>query len=696
METHEKNNSPDCRGTTSIQKERVPSILSLFLLNVFLLLSVTIGHAQDQAPGAANLMAMTFDELLEINTEKVYGASKFVQTASSAPSSITVIDAAQIRRFGYRTLAEIIRSVRGFYTSGDRNYDYIGVRGFLHPGATNSRLLLLINGHRINDNIYDGGSFGTDFPIDVDLIDRVEVVRGPSSALYGNSAFFGVINVITRQSSDFNRGEVSSEIGSFETHKTRFSLSDQFQNGASLLLSGSYFHRRGQANLYYPELDDAETNFGIARRRDGDEFSNLFTQFNYRSFTIDAGLHIREKDIPTGSYETAFNHPGNRTEDISGFVNIKHLHQISDDSDITSRLTYGHYDFNGQYIYEEEEDGILFITPNFDRAKGRWLIAESYLRQQFLKKHQAIGGFEYRYDIQQDQRNFDRMPPFSYLNTQNAGDVWSPYLSVELNLRTNLTLNAGIRHDHYDSFGGTTNPRTALIYQPRPASTLKYIYGEAFRAPNAFELYYGDSGSTAKPNPGLNPEEIRTQELVWEEQINSEFSTALSVFHYDIENLISQRVDPADDLLMYRNVEAIRAQGIEAEVSRKSTSGIQGRISYAFQESEDLRDVGNQFNAPSHLIKANLIVPVWRDKLSLGWETLYTSQREAISGATAPEFWLSNLTLFGHNIRPGMDVSVSIYNLFDQRFFDPANPEHIQGLIEQDGRTFRLKLTYRF
>ncbi len=653
-------------------------------------------HAQSQAPDVENLMELSFDELLEIDTEKVYGASKFVQPSSSAPSSTTVITAAQIQRYGYRTLAEILRSVRGFYTSGDRNYDYIGVRGFLRPGASNSRLLLLINGHRMNDNIFDGGSFGTDFPIDVDLIDRVEVVRGPSSALYGNSAFFGVINVITRQAFDSERGEASVEIGSFGTHKTRFTLSDQFENGVSLLLSGSYFDRRGQANLYYPEFDDPTTNFGVARRRDGDEFYNLFTQLTYRSVTIDAGLHVREKDIPTGAFDTVFNHPGNRTEDISGFVNAKHIHQFSEDSEVTSRLTYGHYDFNGQYIYEDDETGIPIIVPNFDRARGRWLIAESYLRQQFLSKHQAIGGFEYRYDIQQDQRNLDRMPPFTYLDSRQSGDVWSPYLALELNLCTNLTINAGVRHDHYDSFGGTTNPRTAVIYQPRPATTLKYIYGQAFRAPNAFELFYGDSGYTAKPNPSLEPEEIITQEIVWEEQINQQFKTALSVFQYDIENLISQRIDPSDGLLMYRNVEALRARGIEGELSTRTRKGVQGRLSYAFQESEDLRSTGNIFNAPSHLIKANVIIPIWKEKVSLGWETLYTSERTTFSRAKAPGFWLSNLTLFGHELRPGLDVSASVYNLFDQQFFDPANPEHLQDLIEQDGRTFRLKLSYRF
>ena len=230
-------------------------------------------------------MSLSFDELMELNVNKVYGASKYEQPVTQAPSSITIINSSEIKRYGYRTLAEVLRSVRGFYTGNDRNYTYLGVRGFLRPGDNNSRILLLINGHRINDNIYDSAPVGSEFPIDIDLIERVEVIRGPSSALYGNSAFFGVINVVTKKPGKNIGSEVSGEAGSFDRYKTRFSFGDEFKNGASLLVSGSYFDRQGEKSLYYPEFDDPITNSGIARRRDWDQFQSFFTQFNYQSFT---------------------------------------------------------------------------------------------------------------------------------------------------------------------------------------------------------------------------------------------------------------------------------------------------------------------------------------------------------------------------------------------------------------------------
>jgi iron complex outermembrane receptor protein len=106
-----------------------------------------------------------------------------MQSASDAPASVTVITADEIQKYGYRTLADILQSVRGFYITSDRLYSYVGVRGFGRLGDWNSRILLLVDGHRVNNNVDGHGMLGTEFLVDVDLIERVEVIRGPSSSL---------------------------------------------------------------------------------------------------------------------------------------------------------------------------------------------------------------------------------------------------------------------------------------------------------------------------------------------------------------------------------------------------------------------------------------------------------------------------------------------------------------------------------
>jgi outer membrane receptor for ferrienterochelin and colicins len=151
-----------------------------FLLAVFILLIASPLWADNQP-----FEDLSIEQLMEVDVATVFGACKFEQKVTDAPASITIVTKEEIARYGYRTLADILSSVRGFYVSYDRNYSYLGARGFSRPSDYNTRFLLLLDGHRLNDNIYDTASVGTEFILDVDLIERVEIIRGPSSSIYG-------------------------------------------------------------------------------------------------------------------------------------------------------------------------------------------------------------------------------------------------------------------------------------------------------------------------------------------------------------------------------------------------------------------------------------------------------------------------------------------------------------------------------
>src|SRR5581483_5111330 len=131
-----------------------------FIIGPGLALAAACVHADD---GASRLGDLSIEQLMDLRVEKVYSASKYEQSVTQAPASVSIVSADDIRKFGYRTLAEILRSIRGVYVSDDRNYSYVGVRGFLRPGDYNSRVLVLIDGHRMNDNIYDGAYVSTMF-----------------------------------------------------------------------------------------------------------------------------------------------------------------------------------------------------------------------------------------------------------------------------------------------------------------------------------------------------------------------------------------------------------------------------------------------------------------------------------------------------------------------------------------------------
>src|SRR4030066_1785345 len=206
-------------------------------------------------PGAATsapppVESISLEELMNI---PVYGASKYEQKVTEAPSSVSIVTSRDIVRYGYRTLADIIRAQREFYVNYDRNYHYIGIRGFLPPGDYNPRLLLLIDGHRTNDAVYDSVFIGTAFFLDVDLIDRVEFIRGPGSSLYGSKAFPGGINAIPKTGKEYQGAELSGEAGSFGTYKARATYGKRGESGIQGVVSGTWDDSKGADRLLFRE-----------------------------------------------------------------------------------------------------------------------------------------------------------------------------------------------------------------------------------------------------------------------------------------------------------------------------------------------------------------------------------------------------------------------------------------------------------
>ncbi|WP_298038327.1 TonB-dependent receptor [uncultured Desulfuromonas sp.] len=633
---------------------------------------------------------MLFEEI-----PSVFGASKYEQKVTEAPSSVSIVTSAEIKRYGYRSLSEILGSLRGFYVTNDRNYDYLGVRGFGRPGDYNSRILLLVDGQKLNDNIYSSAGLGPSFPLDVDLIDRVEVIRGPSSSLYGTSAFFGVINVITRRGRDVQGVEVSGEAGSHASWDGRATYGQRFPGGLEALVSATYGESDGQGDLYYPEFDDPETNGGISENNDGLELFNLFAKLAWGDFTLEGALAKSSKDIPTAPWETVFNDPRTRTIDEQSYLFLQYDHTFTDGGNLNARVHYGHYGYDGDYAYDyaetEEEDPYLVV--NMDDAGGHWVGTEAQYTRRVLERHQVVLGGEYQKDYRQDQSNFDEEV---YLDDRRDSDYWALYAQDDVLLLDNLSLNVGLRYDHYSTFGGTLNPRTALIFTPLEKTAIKLLYGEAFRAPSAYELYYHDGGETTKANPDLDPETIRTYEIVWEQYLGDHLRGVLGGFYYQIDHLINLKTDPSDDLLVFENIDEVRALGAEVELEGKWENGIEGRISYSFQETENKETGSILSNSPKHLAKLNLLLPLVWDKVFIAVEERYTSSRKTVQGGEVGGFALTNLTLSSQDVLEGLELSASIYNLFDKDYSDPGSEEHIQDAIAQEGRTFRFKVTYLF
>jgi len=368
--------------------------------------------------------------------------------------------------------------------------------------------------------------------------------------------------------------------------------------------------------------------------------------------------------------------------------------------ELTGRLSYDYYHYYGHYPLSYPADPTDPITypadPNVmyqDYALGNWWGTEWQLTKRLFDRHSLTVGAEYRDNFQQDQGNKDDYVIPAKYDVHKESHNFAFYCQAEVLVLTNLILDAGVRYDNYSTFGDTVNPRLALIYSPFQITNIKLLYGTAFRAPNAYELYY--AGFYNEANLDLKTETISTYEVVLEQGLTKNLSFIASGFYYKIQDLIRQETDPLTGLLVYRNLDEARAHGAEVELDARFGGGLRGRASYTYQRTEDANgDVLS--NSPEHLAKLNLIVPLWKDKLFSGVELQYNSEVKSITGHTVDDYWVVNFTLFSRDIIKNLELSASIYNLFDQKYYNPGAGEHLQDQIQQDGRTFRVKLTYRF
>ena len=657
-------------------------------------------YAQD----SEKFLDMSLDELVNI---EVTSASRFKQKSSQAPSAVEVLTSEDIRSFGWRTLADALNSIRGLTVRNDRNYTYLGNRGFSRAGDYTSRVLIMIDGRRMNDAVFDQGFLGEEFLLDMNLIDHIEYIPGSGSSVYGANALLGVINVITKQGKDFNGFRVSGEAGSLDTYRGRGTFGKHWDNGVDLVVNGSQYFSHGAEKLFFPEF--ANINGGIAQDMDLERSSRAFGKLSYQDLTLRAGYVDRFKRVPTASFGALFNDKAFFTNDRQYYIDLDYLTKINTNLALEARAFHHWFDYHAVVPFDAN-GGVppIAYVKNFDSADSRWWGGELKLTGTQFAHHKWIAGIEAQYDQRQFFNNYDVNFVSRHLtgitpnsNSSNQGWRAGIYAQDEWRITDSLMLNVGLRLDQHHMISKLQlHPRVGLIWDIAPTLTTKLLYGSAFRAPNVFERDYSFPNSNV-PNSTNSEELIQSYEAIAEWRPGDGVKLLGTVFHNHLEKVLNQdAVQGSPTYLEYVNTGEFHTYGFEVGGEKRWDNNRLLKLTWTHNYVRDeILNGGSWANdSPKNLVKLHYVEPLFDDQLRLGFEELFVDQRRTYGNNIAPSYHLFNINLALTKPVYGFQASLTVYNVLDQhyRILGGGGIEHVQDTLAMDGRTVRFRLEYGF
>lgn len=626
----------------------------------------------------------SLESLLEteiIGITNVESASKYSQSLEEAPSFVTVITSKEIETFGYQTLSELINSQVGFYISSDHSYDYIGVRGFSRPTDYNNRILLLIDGHRQNEYIYDGGVFGKELGLDIDNFEKVEIIRGPGSSLYGTSAMLAVINLVPKKVTNILTPRIKLSYGSFGTKVISLNAGHKFENDISFSLNTSYTNSDGD-DLYFAEFDAPETNNGIAEGRDKGKHYGIMGTLNYKNFKLFGYSSYSRKGVPTAPWETDFNEVIDGTDKFN-FIEASIFHNLSYNSQISFKAFFDTYYFFSDYPYEGEKE--------YDNDDSEAYGSELQFTWDVLPNNRITAGLEFKNINRAYYKYWNDDEVYTEYNVPYK--MFSFYMQDEFQLNNQLSFYLGLRHDNYIEVENSLSPRFGIIYNPWQDHTFKLLYGESFRAPNVYENNYEDPEYGFKVNPnGLSPEYATTSEFIWQYNINDIFKSTSSVYYYRIKDLIDQLEDPEDEFYYFENFGKTDAYGADLSLEAKINYNTGAYFRFSFQNAKD-ESSNTLTNSPSHLLKVGVFHKLF-SPINLAFEYKYGSKRITVYETETDPIHLAKLNIFTDYLFDKFRLSFSVNNLFNQIIKHPGGWEHVQPSIIQYRRNFNFSIKY--
>jgi iron complex outermembrane receptor protein len=607
----------------------------------------------------------------------VVGASKYEQKQSQIGAAVSVITRQEIKAFGWRTLDQALATLPGVYVTYDRQFTYLGVRGFGLPGDYNTRVLVTINGNRVNDPIFDSGPSGREFPLDMDLIERIEFIPGPGGAVYGQNAMFAVVNIITRTGAEVNGAEAA--VGYQEPQSLiegRASWGARLNNGVDVLMSVSGMNSQGQ-NLFFDY--GASGKSGVASGLDGGRTKQFFGSIARGPWSFELVYGFEHKDDPTALYQSDPLVAGAYQETGYALTQLQYRDNFSSDTlHVSARL------FTGNDVSDEHLSfGTIYAYPSTPDLVG----VEARVVSTALASHILMLGLEAQDNYNINQSQIVAADPALNVYVPGSGYRVGLYGQDEWHLSSALAATLGLRVDRNDSTATALSPRLALIWQATPETTAKALYGVAHRAPNAFEDLAGFKPDTSSLE--LSGETIDTLEFDVDQRVGRDLTLRASAYEWTLHDLILENGISQ----LYQNDQPVNTRGVELSTDKTWDSGARLRDSVSLQHAT-YRSGAEVANSPKVLGKLNFSGPLPVYELRLAYELRYDSSRLDLNGTPLGGYALSNLFLSTESLAKGLEVSLGVGNLFDKHYAQPASASHWQTSLQQDGRSVRVDVHY--
>jgi outer membrane receptor protein involved in Fe transport len=624
-----------------------------------------------------------------------------------------------MRGMAYPTVFQALGGVRGVYLSDDRGYDAAGFRGLGRPGDYGNRTLVLLNGQPMNDNWLWSSYIGYDLRTDLEDVQRIEVVRGPGSVLYGTGAVSGVINIVTRPHDAQTGYEVGASTADGTVGRARIRAAYDLGGGAGVWTSFQASHSSGNS-YYLPQYASDSLTQGYTQP-DQDRFNaGTWTgQFWWKALTAQWSANTHDKHLPTGQFDTILGDDRTRQRDTRLMFEAKLEPKISDTIASTTRAHINYYGYDGYFASVPELGGL-----SHDTYDGIWGGLEERVVLTPVREVRLTVGGELQNHFKADQYADVEYPkPAAFLNDHHTFQVGAGYAVADLTPTRAVKLSLGGRYDAYSTFGGSFNPRVAVILKPYDGGNVKIMFGKAFRAPSIYELYYNEPGEQLAGGEHLRPESMYSAEVEYSHRFTPTVVGLVSVYDNVITDLIAQQPIATSDCpvcVQYQNTTApVGTLGAEAELRKEWKEGWMASASYSFAHSVYLRDGSLSSitsidkdptrrevpNAPEHLASVRGGAPILGRALMAMTRLSFTSGRydlhDVQSTLASPQppqtetnpALLWDLMLSGQEQRFHIRYSLGVYNAFNWKYTVPVSGEFTQpsgaslGTIVQNGRT---------